>query len=387
VRLNEIMRRSWAAKIIIALAVLVIVGGMILKFFASGSVRSKERTPSSASISETAPQTSSAPRTPTKPLALDNATEPNGESDEDFALGLPGDKVQAYLQRHHRNAASLLAAFHASGTAKNPEGDINYLKEAATNYPNDPHVQWAVLSHDVFPEERRKWLDAFKASSPDNSLGNYLSAQDYFKNKQPDAAIKELLEASGKPLFADFAMESYLGAEEMFRETGKTPLEANTAAMSAMASDLLPELSSLKGVAQGILDIQKQYMVSGDAASVQNLSQIGIQLAGRMTDGEGGRFVISQLVGAATENIVLKSLDQNTAYDFLGGKTPAQRSEELKQQKLETRARTESFTSAFMKMNEQEMVSYVERVKVYGEVAAMRWLQQQNAARGPQSGR
>ena len=157
--------------------------------------------------------------------------------------------------------------------------------------------------------------------------------------------------------------------------------------MSAMSSDLLPQLSNLKGVAQGILDVQKQYAASGDPASVQNLSQMGIQLAGRMTDGEGGRFVISQLVGAATENIVLKSLDQNAAYDFLGGKTPAQRLEELKQQKLETRARTENFSRAFMKMNEQEMVSYVERVKVYGEVAAMRWLQQQNAPRTPQGGR
>lgn len=381
------MQRSWAIKTFIVLAVLIIVVGMIVKFFNRGPEQTNNAQTKASPGSETTPQTGPERRHPSASPTAEMATEPDGEPDQAFALKLPRDKIEEYLTRRNRSAASLLAAFHASGTAKNPEGDINYLREAATNYPNDPHVQWAVLSHDVFPEERRKWLDAFKASSPDNSLGNYLSAQDYFKNKQPVAAIKELLEASNKPLFADFAMESYLGAEEIFREMGKTPLEANTAAMSAMSSDLLPELSNMKGIAIGVVEAQKQYAHAGDPASVQNLSQMGLQLASRLTDGDGGRFVISRLVGSATEAIVLKPLDQNTAYDFLGGKTPAQRLEELKQQKLETRARTESFTSAFSRLSEQEMVSYVERVKVYGEVAAMRWLQQQNAARAPQGGR
>src|SRR5437879_12289475 len=97
-----------------------------------------------------------------------------------------------------------------------------------------------------------------------------LSAREYFKNNQQDAALKELLEASGKAQFADYAMESYLGAEDLSRFGGASPLIANTAAMSAMAGDLLPELSNLKGIAQSILDMQKQYLNSGDTASVQN---------------------------------------------------------------------------------------------------------------------
>ena len=46
---------------------------------------------------------------------------------------------------------SLLAAFRSSG-------DTNYLNEAATNFPNDPHVELSVLAHDEFPADRRKWL-------------------------------------------------------------------------------------------------------------------------------------------------------------------------------------------------------------------------------------
>ena len=62
---------------------------------------------------------------------------------------------------------SLLAAFRALD-------DTNYLNEAATNFPNNPQVELAVLAHDEFPADRRKWLDLFKASSPSNSLANYL---------------------------------------------------------------------------------------------------------------------------------------------------------------------------------------------------------------------
>jgi hypothetical protein len=140
----------------------------------------------------------------------------------------------------------------------------------------------------------------------------------------------------------------------------------------------------LKGLAQDMAGLQKQYLNSGDTVSSENLAQTGLGLADRFISGDGGRFVIGQLVGIAMERIALQSLDQNTSYDFLGGKTAAQRTEELKQRKLEFHALSESLTLAMLKMTAEERMSYSERVKVYGEVAAMRWLQQRNAARTPQ---
>src|SRR5207237_3834857 len=178
--------------------------------------------------------------------------------------------------------------------------------------------------------------------------------------------MKESMEASGKADFEHYAMEPYLRAAELSRFGGAPSLIANTAAMSAMAGDLLPELSNMKAVAQAILDLQKQYLDSGDTASVQNLSQLGAGLANRLTSGDGGRFVISQLVGIATEAIALKSLEQNTAYEFLGGKTPAQRLEELKQQKLDIRALSVGFSSALANASEAERDSFTERMKIYG---------------------
>jgi len=135
------------------------------------------------------------------------------ETDPAVESKLPREKVEEYLRRHHRSAGTLLAAFHALD-------DTNYLNEAAKTFPNNPQVQWTVLMRNAFPEERREWLDAFKSSSPDNSLANYLSARDYLESGNVEAAVKELAAAHNKIKFQDYAMEAQLESEELSLDTG-----------------------------------------------------------------------------------------------------------------------------------------------------------------------
>lgn len=337
----------------------------------------KTKAPASNLDSNVAPsQQTSVPRGVHRTVAAEQP--PPEDNTEGGLLRLTREKVEEYVQRHNRNMASLLAAFHALG-------DTNYLNEAATNFPNDPRLQWTILARNAFPEDRRKWLDNFKTSSPSNSLANYLSAQDYFKNNQPDAAMKEILEASGKSGFRDYSMDTILDGEDLGRFGGSSAMEAGIAAMAGMAGDLIPELSNLKGVANGIKDAQQQYLKSGDAASAQNLAQVGMNLADRLTTGDAGKLIINQLVGMASQAIVLQGLDQNTSYDFLGGETPAQRLAEIKQQKALIKDLTQNQAAVLGTMSEPEMVSYWERSKMYGELEAMRWLKQQNFAM-PNSG-
>src|SRR4029079_644303 len=104
--------------------------------------------------------------------------------------------------------------------------DTNYLKEAALNFPNDSRVQLGVLSSNLYPEDRRKWLDLFKASAPDNSLANYLSGREYFKDGQSAEAMNELREATRKTGFQDYAMESKLDEEELNIAAGRTSIQA-----------------------------------------------------------------------------------------------------------------------------------------------------------------
>jgi hypothetical protein len=298
--------------------------------------------------------------------------------EQTYSAKLPREKVEEYLRKHERNAASLLAAFHALQ-------DTNYLREAATNFPNDPRVQWTVLARDVFPEDRRKWLDSFKASSPSNSLANYLSAQDYFKNHQPEAAVKELADASGKTHFGDFTMDAILDGEELGRFSGISQMDIYNGVMSALGNDVLPQLPVLKGVAIGIKDLQQQYLNSGDPGSAQALAQTGMVLSDRMMSGDSGKMIINQLVGMSSAAIVLDSLDKNTSYDFLGGKTPAQVLAGFKDTKSTIKNMNQTVVPTIATLSEDQMTSYWERLKIYGEMNALQWLQQQNAAM-PSSG-
>ena len=290
---------------------------------------------------------------------------------------IPREKVEEYLTRNQRSAASLLAAFHALD-------DTNYLHEAAAKFPNGPHLQWTVLARDAFPEERRKWLDLFKTSSPDNSLANYLSAADHFKNGQTEAGIQELLEASRKKKFKDYAMDAMLEEQELGRAAGRTPLEA--VQVAGWGEDLFPELGTLKKLAHDIGDAQKQHLGAGDSASANNLVQMELTLADRLTTEEGGRMMLNLQVGISIEALSLRQLDQNARYDFLGGKTPSERLAFLKQAGASLRELQHDFTAAYPKMTEAEVLSFNDLWKTYGEAEALRWVQQRFGTNVPGSG-
>src|ERR1019366_6348839 len=235
----------------------------------------------------------------------------------------------------------------------------------------------AVLAHDEFPQDRRKWLDLFKNSSPSNSLANYLSAQDYFKNGNPDAAIQELSAASGKSQFDSFQTESRLDEEDLFLSSGKSPLEASTESLSGMAEDDGPELGTLKQLAIGMGDLEKQYLAAGDANSAANLAQTRMTLGNQLGSGDSGKYLINQLVSMAIEANTLRQLDPNTSYDFLDGQTPAQVLQQLKDQNTAFRDLHQNFQAAYPNLTPDEMTSYIERSKIYGETAAAQWVVQQ----------
>jgi hypothetical protein len=289
------------------------------------------------------------------------------------------EQIENCLKNYNRSAASLLAAFHALD-------DTNYLDEAAKNFPNDPHVIWTVLAHDEFTQDHRKWLDALKASSPGNSLANYLSAEDYFKNGQNDAAANELLAATSKSQFDDFTMQSRLDEEELTQCGGKSALASAKTSLTAVASDILPELATLKRLAQSISELQKQKLAAGDTNSAENLSKIELSLANRFFDGDSGKPLINQLVGIAIERMALSELDQNASYDFLNGETPQQVSQELKQQKTAFSQLAKNFQAAYPTLTDEEMTSYLQRSKIYGETAAMQWVVQQHPPNPSQNG-
>jgi hypothetical protein len=206
-----------------------------------------------------------------------------------------------------------------------------------------------------------------------------MSARDYFKSGQSDLAVSELLDAAAKPAFKDYAMEFKLDEEELNLAAGRSSLQAILSS-SAWAEDLMPQLASLKALAQDVAALQKQFLGAGDSGSVENLAQAGLMLASGLRSSDAGKFGIKQLTGNAIEAIMLSQLDPDTSYDFLGGKSPKDRLAELKEMRASLRTLTQAIHDAVPNMTEAELLSYTERQRLYGELEAMRWLQQRRNA-------
>ena len=351
-------------KMLVVLAALVLVGALVLRLAGS---RSNDPATKPAEVVSIPPH-GVAPSTRPKPADTPVESAASEDHEGPSPLAVSREKLDEYLVKHNRSAASLLAGYHALQ-------DTNLLNEAAAKFPNDPYVQWAMLtSEGLGGEQRRQWLEAFKTSSPDNSLANYLSAAEHFKAGNQEAAIKELLDASGKRQFKDFAMEAMIDEQELHRFAGKSAFESMH--VSGWGGDLEHQLAPMKAVANGIAEAQAKYAQGGDTASADNLRQIGFGLANRMDSGDGGRFLLSQMVGALIEKRMLEGLDPNTPYESLGGKTPAERQAEMKQQKAEYRKLMPALSEAYNVLSESEWVSYSDRMKAQGELEALRWLRQ-----------
>lgn len=365
-----IMQNTWTGKMLISLALLVLIAGAVWHF-----LNPQMRKPAEAQF-PTAKSDFKYHYTP--PVISSSSSEAEAKPERDLAgqPKIPREKVEAWLTQHDRNAMSLLAAFRALE-------DTNYLNEAATNFPNNPQVEWTILARNAFPEDRRKWLDLLKTSSPSNSVANYLSAQDYLKNGQTNEAVTELLAASGKQQFGGFSLESLVDGEELNQFTGASPVEAEQLALSQAVTDAIMADATYKNLAQNIRDLAKERLAAGDLDSVQNLAQMGLSFADQIRSGDSGKLIINQLVGNAVEAVALSQLDQNTSYDFLGGQTPAQILQQFKEQKASLKELVPNFDTAYPNLAPGEMAGFIERMKIYGEVDAMRWVVQQHPPANP----
>lgn len=271
--------------------------------------------------------------------------------------------VERYLERHQRNAESLLGAFRAT---QNPD----LLKEAAARYPDDPTIQLAVLLHQIFPEQRREWLDRFKQSAPDNSLASYLSAREHFEAKDLSAALADLAEATGRPRLNPYLLESMQSAEELFVAGGQPALLAKA---QAMFSAPMGHLAQLKQLSSELVQLGQQYRTANDLASAGAVANMGLMLAARLNGSREGQFIIDKLVGITMENQVWTLFDPSASSHY-PGLTVQARQEELARQRDALKNLTKDFPPTLLACSDDEIIAYMDRAKVLGEVEALRWL-------------
>jgi hypothetical protein len=186
-------------------------------------------------------------------------------------------QAAAFVKENQGSAASLLAAFRTSR-------DSAYLVEAMQKFPNDPQVALeALFKAGLSTAERRRWLEALKKSAPDNPLGNYLSAREYFNSGQIDLAVGELEAASGKTRFSDLTLERMQMDEEAYRFSGFSEKDSKTAAMFRLE---LPQLKDMPELAKNIIELSKGYRQAGDAASADAVVKVAVDLGEQFRNSE-----------------------------------------------------------------------------------------------------
>jgi RNA polymerase sigma factor (sigma-70 family) len=314
-----------------------------------------------------------APRLPAPPMqitaqaaaSLEDLRTTNLVSRLKDGVQLTAKQVESYLKAHRRNAASLLAAYRTTG-------DPALLAEAMQKFPNDPQVALeAAYGKDASPEARRQWLEAFKQSAPENALPNYLSALNYFKAGQTDQAVQELIAAYAKPQAQDYFVDRMSDDEEAYLSAGYPAAEAK--ALGPEQLPLMPDRGDLKQLAYDMVDLAKSYRQAGDEASAQAALQMTAYLGRRYEIGSPGEPTIDQFLGFKIEKLALGTMDPNSPYGD-SGQTVQDRLNQITQQYAALQQMVLQAEPFRQTMADQDWISYTDRLKTFGEEAALRWV-------------
>jgi hypothetical protein len=276
------------------------------------------------------------------------------------------EKLELYLTQNRRSVEALLGAFRVSN-------DDALLAEAKEKFPDDPRVQFAAAFKSDSPEERKQWLEKFKQSDPDNALANYLLANEYSKAGQSEQALKEISAAAGKHGFDSYLLDFIQNAEEAYQAAGYSAAEAKTI---ACISALMPEQTRLKEMGTDLVELAKRYQQAGDETSAQAVLQMGLELGHRL-NGSPQITLIQELVGMAIERLALNAMNANAPYGGTG-QTVNDRLEALTARRSAYQELTRESDRILASMSNEDVAHYFDRVRLYGDVAAMRWVVNQS---------
>lgn len=276
---------------------------------------------------------------------------------------VPSDFLEHWLASGRTNALDLLAARRAGQNA-------GYFAQALTDFPNDPRVLLAGDSFNGTPEAQRNRLDRLKSADPDNALVDYLSARNHLKEGRIEKALVELSAASGKQRFDDYSRDATLAVEELYLAAGFSPAEAKAYGTSQTT---LPHLSGLKGLSQELARLQRDYLAAGNLEGAEDLARMGMQLGQRLRSSSGARCIVEELTGMAIEAQVLNELPPEGQYDFVPGGIPGYL-DQMSQRRTSIKGLWQDSEGWLREATDSDLVAYFDRIKMFGEVEALRWV-------------
>jgi hypothetical protein len=270
--------------------------------------------------------------------------------------------LDAFLASTQRRATALLVA---SRELEDPA----YLEEAAAKFPDDPRVQFVMMTEAKSAEERDRWIAAFQKSAPDNSLPDYFRAILSFEQKDDTAAFKALAEAAGKSTLEDYSWDFSDEMETLYLQAGMPPGEAKA---TASYSILLPHLQMLRELGRQISEAQTATRSMGNANLANELLAADVEL-GRTLAETPGRTLIHQLVGIAIQKNAIATAEP-TAIDMLFGQPPPTLLVELQATRDHIIQSSQNADIESLIHSDADLGHYFDLVRSDGELAAIEWL-------------
>ena len=323
------------------------------------------------------PPASSEPAAPALTSTTRSITNVLAQLRKGESLPVTLEQLAAYLERNHRDAGSLLAAFQATR-------DRALLEEAISKYPDDPRVVYtAWFRSEPGPDDpeglkaRRQALDTLKQAAPDNSLANYLSAANYFKAGEPANAMAEMQAGASKVAFNDYTLDAIQNMTEAYMAAGYSEAESKAAAFSGA---LLPDLAELKQDGLQLAELAKSYQQAGDTASAQATLQMAQDL-GRRLDDPNSMTLIQTLVGIAVQRI---ALDASAGMPMDADVTQGVQNEiqTLVQRRQDIKTLVNGVEGWWQTATPEEIVLYYDRERSFGAQNALQWIVNRGAPSG-----
>jgi hypothetical protein len=159
--------------------------------------------------------------------------------------------------------------------------------------------------------------------------------------------------------------------EEAYLAAGYPVAEAK--ALDTEQLILMPDRGELKQLAYDMVELAKSYQRAGDEESTQAALQMATQLGRRYQTGGPGQPTIDQFLGIAIETLALNAMNPASPYGD-SGQTVRDRLNQVAQQKAALKELVTQSEPFRQTMADQDWIGYADRLKTFGEEAALRWV-------------
>lgn len=293
-------------------------------------------------------------------------TEQRQDLKTELAKPVASSDLDAWLESRKGDARRHAEALVTVGMlTKSPD----LIRQGIQADPGNPHLlfigsTWSGFSAD----ERLEMSKRLHAADPDNALAAYLSAACLSEAGQTEAAVQLMKESSTRPEMNDFRMATLLMTEEAWIATGLSPEAAKIRSSCDSSAGHLMQLhtfvTSLKGLEGSLSPDEAAALRSSTALMGQRL-------------GSQSRFggIVDLLAGMRMEESALDGMPDDGPSPY-AGLTIGEARQSIAAQRDEIRKIMENMPD--IDVNDADLMArYIDRVRMLGELEAVKWFQRQ----------